>query len=55
MEVHGRCDPCLHDDPGQVDSGVNRPRSPVPPQWQTTTHYPGNLRRHSELAPTKTR
>ena len=31
------------------------PGPPVPPQWQTTTHYPGNLRRHSELASTKTR
>ena len=54
VEVHGRCDPCLHEDPGQVDRGANRPGPPVPPQWQMTTHHPGNLRRHCVLAPTKT-
>ena len=40
MEVYGRCDPCLHEDPGLDDGGANRPRSPrngkQPPTVQRT-------------------
>ena len=25
LDVYGRCDPCLHEDPGQVDRGANMP------------------------------
>ena len=38
---------------GPGTGGLRREQAPVP-QWQATTHYPGNLRRYSELAPTKT-
>ena len=55
MEVYGRCDPCLQEDPRQVDRGANRPWSDVPMQWQATAHHLENMRRNSELAPTKTR
>ena len=53
-EVYGRCDPCSERECGT--GRLRREQAPVPctPQWQATTDNPGNLRRHSELAPTKT-